>query len=176
VRASTCSLRHSPTWRPGTGRRSARNCFSTGDSTVRLTLSARAAQPARLAGDSRAKRPVVYELIAAALGSLCEQFVFVGGCAVGLLITDSAAAPVPVTYDVDLVARVSALSVYHGIEKELARLGFRRDTAGDAPLCRWRYHDLEVDLMPMDSRVLGLLKRKSFRRELERELRVWDRP
>lgn len=63
------------------------------------------------------------ELIAAALGSLCEQLVFVGGCAVGLLITDSAAAPVRVTYDVDLVARVSALSAYHGIEKEFARLG-----------------------------------------------------
>ena len=75
--------------------------------------------------------------------------------AVGLLITDSAAAPVRVTYDVDLVARVSALSAYHGIEKELVRLGFSRDTASDAPICRWRYRGLEVDLMPMDSRVLG---------------------
>jgi hypothetical protein len=42
------------------------------------------------------------ELIAAALGPLCGQLVFVGGCAVGLLITDSAAAPVRVTFDVDL--------------------------------------------------------------------------
>ena len=95
------------------------------------------------------------ELIAAALGPLRDQLVFVGGCAVGLLITDSAAAPVRVTYDVDLVARVAALSAYHGIEKELAGLGFSRDTASDAPICRWRYRGLEVDLMPMDSRVLG---------------------
>lgn len=42
------------------------------------------------------------ELIAAALGPLCDQLVFVGGCAVGLLITDAAAAPVRVTYDVIL--------------------------------------------------------------------------
>ncbi len=49
------------------------------------------------------------ELIAAALGPLLERLVFVGGCAVGLLITDTAAAPVRVTFDVDLVARVSAL-------------------------------------------------------------------
>ena len=48
------------------------------------------------------------ELIAAALGPLCGQLVFVGGCSVGLLITD-AAPPVRVTFDVDLVARVSAL-------------------------------------------------------------------
>jgi hypothetical protein len=63
------------------------------------------------------------ELIAAALGPLCGQLVFVGGCAVGLLITDAAAAPVRVTFDVDLVARVSALAAYHGIEKEFVRLG-----------------------------------------------------
>jgi hypothetical protein len=37
------------------------------------------------------------ELIAGALGPLRDQLVFVGGCAVGLLITDTAAAPVRVT-------------------------------------------------------------------------------
>ena len=65
----------------------------------------------------------------------------------GLLITDSAAAPVRVTFDVDLVVRVSALSAYHGIEKEFVRLGFSRDTASDAPICRWRYRGLEDDLI-----------------------------
>ena len=50
----------------------------------------------------------------------------VGGCAVGLLTTYTAAAPVRVTFDVDLVARVSALAAYHGIEKEFVRLGFSR--------------------------------------------------
>jgi predicted nucleotidyltransferase len=99
------------------------------------------------------------ELIAAALGPLRDQLVFVGGCAVGLLITDTAAAPVRVTFDVDLVARVSALAAYHGIEKEFAQLGFSRDTTSDAPICRWRYRGLEVDLMPTDSKVLGFANR-----------------
>jgi hypothetical protein len=99
------------------------------------------------------------ELIAAALGPLCDQLVFVRGCAVGLLITDTAAAPVRITFDVDLVARVSALAAYHGIEKEFVRLGFGRDTTSDAPICRWRYRGLEVDLMPMDSKVLGFANR-----------------
>lgn len=39
------------------------------------------------------------ELIANALGPLREQVVFVGGCAVGLLITDEAAASVRATMD-----------------------------------------------------------------------------
>lgn len=95
------------------------------------------------------------ELIAAALGSLREQLVFVGGCAVGLLMTDTAAAPVRVTFDVDLVAHVTALTAYHGLEKKFGRLGFARDTASDAPICRWRYRDLLVDLMPTEPGILG---------------------
>jgi hypothetical protein len=99
------------------------------------------------------------EIIASALGPLRERVVFVGGCAVGLLITDAAASPVRVTFDVDLVASVSALAGYHGMEKELARLGFRRDMSPDAPICRWRYRELEVDLMPADPNILGFSNR-----------------
>lgn len=99
------------------------------------------------------------ELVAHALGPLREQLVFVGGCAVDLLLTDPGAAPARVTYDVDLVARVEALSGYHALEKQFSQLGFKRDMAQDAPICRWRYNDLEVDLMPMHSGVLGFSSR-----------------
>jgi predicted nucleotidyltransferase len=99
------------------------------------------------------------ELVAHALGPLREQLVFVGGCAVDLLLTDPAAAPARVTYDVDLVARVEALAGYHALEKQFSLLGFKRDMAQDAPICRWRYNDLEVDLMPMDPGVLGFANR-----------------
>jgi predicted nucleotidyltransferase len=99
------------------------------------------------------------ELVAGALGALREQLVFVGGCAVDLLLTDPAAAPNRITFDVDLVARVEALSGYHALEAQFARLGFKRDMAQDAPVCRWRYDNLEVDLMPMDPGVLGFANR-----------------
>ncbi len=99
------------------------------------------------------------ELVAHALGPLREQLVFVGGCAVDLLLTDPAAAPARVTYDVDLLARVEALAGYHALEKQFALPGFKRDMAQDAPICRWRYNDLEVDLMPMDPGVLGFANR-----------------
>ncbi|WP_129776673.1 hypothetical protein [Peristeroidobacter soli] len=99
------------------------------------------------------------QLVAHALGSLREQVVFVGGCAVGLLITDEAAAPVRATLDVDLVVSVSALSAYHGLEKDLSALGFKRDMTADAPICRWRYRGLEVDVMPTDPGILGFSNR-----------------
>ncbi len=95
------------------------------------------------------------ELIARALGALRERVVFVGGCAVDLLLTDPAAAPARVTYDVDLVAQVAALSGFHALEGEFSSLGFKRDVSRDAPICRWRLGELEVDLMPTDSSILG---------------------
>jgi hypothetical protein len=52
------------------------------------------------------------EVVAAALGPLREQLVFVGGCAAGLLISDPAATPIHATLDVDLVVQVAALREY----------------------------------------------------------------
>jgi hypothetical protein len=99
------------------------------------------------------------EFVAQALGELREQLVFVGGCAVGLLLTDPAAAPPRVTYDVDLIAEVAALRGYHRLESAFSRRGFERDVTADAPICRWRYQQLEVDLMPTDPNVLGFANR-----------------
>jgi len=95
------------------------------------------------------------ELIAQALGPLREELVLVGGCAVDLLLTDSAASPTRVTYDVDMVAQVASLAGYHELERQFTRLGFKRDLAQDAPICRWRYNNLEVDLMPALPGILG---------------------
>lgn len=98
------------------------------------------------------------ELIASALGSLRDRLVFVGGCAVGLLITDTAAAPVRVTFDVDLVARVTALAAYHGIEKEFVRLGFSREAYSDrGGADMLASHDLEDIINVLDGRP-GLLE------------------
>jgi predicted nucleotidyltransferase len=99
------------------------------------------------------------ELIAQVLGALREELVFVGGCAAGLLLTDAVTPALRVTYDVDLVVEVAALRHYHEMEAEFSKLGFVRDIAADAPICRWRYRDLEVDLMPTDPGILGFANR-----------------
>ena len=107
------------------------------------------------------RRPNVakLELVAQALGDLREQLLFVGGCAVDLLLTDAAAAPSRVTYDVDLVAQVAALTGYHRLEEAFVSRGFKRDMSEDAPICRWRLGFVEVDLMPADRRILGFANR-----------------
>lgn len=99
------------------------------------------------------------ELIAQALGPTCERLVFVGGCAVDLLLSDPAAAAPRVTYDVDLLVEVAALPGYHAMEEELSKLGFKRDMSPDAPICRWLFRNLQVDLMPTDSTILGFANR-----------------
>lgn len=109
----------------------------------------------------RARLPNIasVELIAQALGPLREELVLVGGCAVDLLLTDSAASPTRVTYDVDMVAQVASLAGYHELERQFTRLGFKRDMTQDAPICRWRYNNLEVDLMPALPGILGFANR-----------------
>jgi predicted nucleotidyltransferase len=99
------------------------------------------------------------ELVARALGELCDELVFVGGCAAGMLCTSVQAPPPRATFDVDLVAEVTALAGYHALEARFAEHGFARDMSPDAPICRWRVGEVEVDLMPTDERVLGFSNR-----------------
>jgi predicted nucleotidyltransferase len=99
------------------------------------------------------------ELVAAALGELCDELVLVGGCAASLLIDAPMAPPPRVTYDVDLIAVAAALRDYHKLEAQFAARGFQRDMAPDAPICRWRIGGIAVDLMPTDESVLGFSNR-----------------
>jgi predicted nucleotidyltransferase len=99
------------------------------------------------------------ELVAAALAPLLDRLVFVGGCAAGLLIDDPGATPIRATLDVDLVCRVTALTQYHDLESQFAALGFGRDLASEAPVCRWTFRGIQVDLMPTDPTVLGFANR-----------------
>jgi predicted nucleotidyltransferase len=99
------------------------------------------------------------EVVAAALGDLCDELVLVGGCAASLLIDAPRAPPPRVTYDVDLIAEITALRDYHALERKFEKRGFKRDISPDAPICRWRIGAIEVDLMPTDEKVLGFSNR-----------------
>ena len=99
------------------------------------------------------------ELVARALGDLRDELVFVGGCAAGLLCTSPEAPPPRITYDVDVIAEVAALAGYHALERRFAKLGFKRDMFPEAPICRRRIGELEVDLMPTDETILGFSNR-----------------
>lgn len=99
------------------------------------------------------------DLVAAALGPLRQRFVFVGGCATGLLVTDVAAAPVRATQDVDVIVEVLTLADYHALERELEKAGFSHDLSPGAPICRWIVGTSMMDVMPTDEQVLGFANR-----------------
>ena len=95
------------------------------------------------------------ESAAARLGRLLHEVVFVGGCALDLLITDPGAAPVRGTIDVDVVAKITTYPDYLLFSDRLKALGFSEDQSENAPLCRWKHGELRLDVMPVDATVLG---------------------
>lgn len=95
------------------------------------------------------------ESVVKALGPLCERFVFVGGCAAGLLLTANAGPPVRATRDVDVIVEVLSLVEYHDLERQLERAGFSHDSGKDAPICRWLVGGAMLDVMPTDQTILG---------------------
>jgi hypothetical protein len=99
-------------------------------------------------------------LIADALGELCNEVVFVGGCTAGLLLTDPAAEGIRVTKDVDAIVEAATLRQYYVLESRLPALGFARDANSDV-ICRWRHTASGVlfDLMPIDPAILGFSNR-----------------
>ena len=94
----------------------------------------------------------ILELAAQALKPLLGELVLVGGCAVGLLITERARPPVRHTIDVDLITEVTPLSNYYKLCNRLKELGFNesRDI-----ICRWEKGGLVIDIMPTDENVLN---------------------
>ncbi len=89
------------------------------------------------------------------LSELVDEMVFIGGCATGLLITDTAAPPIRVTKDVDAIVQVASLSDYHQLSEKLRKKGFQEDTSDGAPICRWITEAVILDVMPTDSKILG---------------------
>ena len=106
---------------------------------------------------ARAQNPnlEILELAVERLGELADQMVFLGGCATGLLITDTAAPPIRVTRDVDTIVQVASLAEYHQLAVKLREHGFKEDTSDDTPLCRWTADLVILDVMPTDSSILG---------------------
>lgn len=97
----------------------------------------------------------IIEIAAHALGPLCDELVFLGGCATALFITDSAAPPVRGTRDVDVLAETGSASEYRELEKRLRERGFEVDSTKGAPICRWVGHGILLDVMPTDEKILG---------------------
>ena len=101
----------------------------------------------------------ILALVAHALGPVCERVIFVGGCATGLLLTQERPDRIRVTEDVDIVAQALTAHDYHAIEKQVRAQGFSNDMRPDAPICRWVYQNVTLDLMPTVKDILGFTNR-----------------
>lgn len=99
----------------------------------------------------------IVEVVVSALGDLREELVLVGGCAAGLMITEDDRPPVRATVDVDPVAEVVTHTEYHALAKKLRKIGFHEDQGN--VICRWRYRDVIIDVMPTAADILGFSNR-----------------
>lgn len=99
------------------------------------------------------------EAAARLLRPMLDEFVFVGGCATGLLVTDTASAGIRPTIDVDVITEVSSYAGYAALSERLRELGLTEDDSEDTPICRWRHEGLAIDVMPTDERILGFSNR-----------------
>lgn len=99
------------------------------------------------------------EVVANGLRALVRDVVFVGGAVVGLYIDDSAAPETRPTEDIDCVIEITSRKAFNDLEKKLRELGFTHDTGQGVPICRWKYRDMSVDIMPTDPEILGFSNR-----------------
>ena len=98
-------------------------------------------------------------IVAKGLKGLKEKVVFVGGATIDLFITDPAAPRTRETDDVDCVVELARRVQYHALEEELRTLGFEHPMDERAPLCRWKFCGIKVDVMPTEGAVLGFTNR-----------------
>jgi hypothetical protein len=95
------------------------------------------------------------QTVASGLGDLRDEMVFVGGAVAELYADDPASSDIRPTQDVDCTIELGSYREHIELEKELRAKGFANDTSQGAPICRWIYQDIKVDVMPTDENVLG---------------------
>lgn len=95
------------------------------------------------------------QTVAVGLEDLKDEVVFVGGVVAELYADDSAASDIRPTTDVDCLIELSSRSSHAKLEETLRKKGFKNDITKGAPICRYVYKEVKVDVMPTDPGLLG---------------------
>jgi predicted nucleotidyltransferase len=98
-------------------------------------------------------------IVARRLEPLNIPFAFLGGAAVCLLVDHPELTEFRPTKDVDVIVEVATYGEYSTLERRLRASGFQHDTSEGAPICRWIVEGCRADIMPIDSRALGMNSR-----------------
>lgn len=97
--------------------------------------------------------------VAAVLAAVPQTVVFTGGATISLYLDDVSAPDIRPTDDVDCVVEITSRTEYYRFSELLRSLGLEESTEAGAPLCRWQYEDITIDVMPCDESVLGFSNR-----------------
>ena len=95
-------------------------------------------------------------IVATRLSPLNVRFVFLGGAVVPLLVDHPTLMEFRPTKDVDVIVELISYPEFSAFEERLRAAGFKHDTSEGAPIYRWIVENCRVDVMPMDSRPLGM--------------------
>lgn len=93
------------------------------------------------------------EKAAKLLAALDEKIVFIGGATIALYLDEISAIEARPTTDVDCVVNVVPRNKYYQFEEKLRQIGLEQDKG--KIICRWRYQELIIDIMPDDNSILG---------------------
>ncbi len=104
------------------------------------------------------KNLTLLSIVARGLQSLKEKVVFVGGATIDLHMDPAAPESRP-TDDVDCVVEIATRGQYHDFEEQLRKLGFAHPLGEKAPICRWKFQGVQVDVMPTKGAALGFSNR-----------------
>jgi predicted nucleotidyltransferase len=99
--------------------------------------------------------------VAKGLNESVNDLVFVGGATLGFYVNRDTATVKEVrgSEDVDLTVEVSSVLEFHKLEEKLRQNGFSHDTSPGAPICRWIFAGVQVDVVPSDSSILSFTNR-----------------
>ena len=95
------------------------------------------------------------QTVANGLGEVKDRMVFVGGVVAELYADDPATTDIRPTFDVDCVIEIGSRVEHAQMEDELKARGFSNDVSQGAPICRWIFDVIKVDVMPTDEAILG---------------------
>jgi predicted nucleotidyltransferase len=100
--------------------------------------------------------PALLAEVAAQLDPLELNYAFVGGSIVEFLVDHRGLSPVRPTDDLDIIVEVVTQRHYAEVERKLRAAGFEHDISPGAPICRWLYRGVIVDIMPTSGASMGL--------------------
>lgn len=102
---------------------------------------------------------LMLETVARVLSQVRTTIVFTGGATIFLYLDEVAAPDIRPTDDVDCVVEITSRAEYYNFSNLLRTLGLQETKESGAPLCRWQYEGISIDVMPCDESVLGFSNR-----------------